>query len=80
MKKRFFNSLYWKISAAFLIILFILSCAYSYIALFTAEMYFQEANQKLDTDIAPHIVSENQCFINGKANDTVLKKVFCDDN
>ncbi len=76
MKKRFFNSLYWKISAAFLIILFILSCAYSYIALFTAEMYFQEANQKLDTDIAPHIVSENKCFVDGKANDAVLKNVF----
>ena len=76
MKKRFFNSLYWKISAAFLLILFILSCAYSYIALFTAEMYFQEANQKLDTEIAPHIASENKCFINGKANDEVLKSVF----
>ena len=78
MKKRFFNSLYWKISAAFLIILFILSCAYSYIALFTAEMYFQEANQKLGTDIAPHIASDNKCFIDGKANDAVLKNVFHD--
>ncbi|MEJ2618239.1 MAG: histidine kinase dimerization/phospho-acceptor domain-containing protein, partial [Ignavibacteriaceae bacterium] len=76
MKKRFFNSLYWKISAAFLIILFVLSCAYSYIAMFTAEMYFQEANQKLDIDIAPHIASENKCFIDGKANDEVLKNVF----
>jgi signal transduction histidine kinase len=76
MKKKFFNSLYWKISAAFLIILFILSCAYSYIALYTAEMYFQEANQKLDADIAPHIASENECFINGKANDAALKNVF----
>jgi signal transduction histidine kinase len=76
MSKRFFNSLYWKISAAFLIILFILSCAYSYIALFTTEMYFQEANQKLDSDIAPHIASENKCFIDGKANDEVLKSVF----
>jgi signal transduction histidine kinase len=76
MKKRFFNSLYWKISAAFLIILFVLSCAYSYIAMFTAEMYFQEANQKLDTEIAPHIASENKCFIDGKANEAVLKNVF----
>ncbi len=76
MKRKFFNSLYWKISAAFLLILFILSCAYSYIALFTTEMYFQEANQKLGTDIAPHIASDNKCFIDGKANEEVLKNVF----
>ena len=59
-----------------MVILFVLSRAYSYIALFTAEMYFQEANQKLDRDIAPHIAAENQCFVNGKVNDAVLKNVF----
>ncbi len=39
-------------------------------------MYFQEANQKLNADIAPHIANENQCFINGKVNEDVLKNVF----
>jgi len=78
MKKRnrFFNSLYWKIGATFLAILVLLSTAYLYIAMFTAEMYFQEANQKLNADIAPHIASENQAFIDGKANEQILKSVF----
>jgi signal transduction histidine kinase len=76
MKKKFFNSLYWKISAAFLLILFILACAYSYIAVYTAEMYFQETNQKLNAAIAPLIASENKCFIEGKVNESVLKDVF----
>lgn len=76
MKKKFFSSLYWKISAAFLLILIILSAAYLYIALYTAEMYFVEANQKLDSKIAPHIASENKCFVNGKANNEALKNVF----
>lgn len=73
---KFFHSLFWKISATFLLILIVLSTIYLYISVHTAEMYFQEANQKLDAEIAPHISSENQCFINGKANGDVLKKVF----
>jgi signal transduction histidine kinase len=78
MKKRnrFFNSLYWKIGATFLAILVLLSTVYLYIAMFTAEMYFQEANQRLNADIAPHIASENQAFIDGKANEQILKSVF----
>ena len=75
-KTGFFSSLYWKIGVTFLVILLILSVVYLYIAAFTAEMYFQEANQKLNADIAPHIASENQCFINGKANEKALQGVF----
>lgn len=80
MKKqiRFFNSLYWKIGLTFLLILILLSGVYLYISVFTAEMYFQEANQRLNAEIAPHIASENKCFIDGKANEEVLKSVFHD--
>jgi len=80
MKKqnRFFNSLYWKIGITFLVILILLSAVYLYISVFTAEMYFQEANQKLNAEIAPHIASENQSFIDGKANEEILKNVFHD--
>jgi len=77
-KNKFFNSIYWKIGITFLLILIILSAVYLYISMFTAEMYFQEANQKLNADIAPHIAAENQCFINGKANEQILKNVFHD--
>ncbi len=47
-----------------------------YISVYTAEMYFQETNQKLDAEIAPHIAAENQCFVDGKANTQILKDVF----
>lgn len=47
-----------------------------YISVHTAEMYFQETNQKLDAEIARQIAAENQCFINGNANGEVLKNVF----
>ena len=78
MKTNFFNSLFWKLSAAFAIILFMLSGIFVYIAVFSAEMYFQETRQKLDTAIASHIAEENECFIDDKVNTDVLKNVFHD--
>lgn len=78
MKTNFFNSLFWKLSAAFSIILILLSGIFVYVAVFSAEMYFQETRQKLDTDIASHIAGENQCFIDGHVNTDVLKNVFHD--
>lgn len=74
--KRFFQSLFWKIGGTFLLILIILSAVYIYISVHTAEMYFKEANEKLNAAVAPLISRENQCFINGEANEKVLQTVF----
>jgi signal transduction histidine kinase len=76
IRAQIFKSLFWKIGMTFLIILLILSTIYLYISVFTAEMYFQEANQKLNAEIAPHIASENRAFIDGKVNEEGLKSVF----
>jgi len=76
VKHGFFNSLFWKIGVIFLITLLVLSAIYLYISVFTAEMYFQEASQKLNAEIAPHIAGENKCFINGEVNEETLKEVF----
>lgn len=75
-RNRLFASLFWKISAVFLVTLIVLSIVYLYISVYTAEMYFKEASQRLNAEIAPHIAGENKCFINGKANEDVLKEVF----
>ena len=77
-KYGFFSSLYWKIAAVFLFALIIISVVYLYIAAFTAEMYYQEASQRLNEEVAQHIAQENQFFVNGKANEKVLKKIFHD--
>ena len=77
-KYGFFSSLYWKIAAVFLFALIIISVAYLYIAAFTAEMYYQEASQRLNEEVAQHIAQENQFFVNGKANEEALKKIFHD--
>jgi signal transduction histidine kinase len=77
-KNRFFTSIFWKISAIFLLTLLVLSVVYLYISVYTAEMYFQEAGQKLNAEVAPHIADENKCFVNGEANEEALKDVFHD--
>ena len=74
--KIFFNSLTWKIGSTFLLILMILSAVYLYIAVWTAEMYYQEAVQKMGSEIAPHIVEENKFFDDGKIDEVVLKNLF----
>jgi signal transduction histidine kinase len=74
--KDFFNSLFWKISAVFLLILFIISAVYIYISVNTAEMYFQETRQKLDIKIASHISNEAEFFRNDSVNYDAMKNVF----
>jgi signal transduction histidine kinase len=74
--KIFFNSLTWKIGSTFLLILAILSAVYLYIAVWTAEMYYQETVQKMGSQIAPHIVDENNFFTNGETDEEVLKYLF----
>ncbi len=75
-KYSFFSSLYWKIAAVFLFALIIISVVYIYIAAFTAEMYYQEASQRLNQELAQHIAAENQFFIDGETNQEVLKEIF----
>ena len=77
-KYSFFSSLYWKIAAVFLFALIIISIVYLYIAAFTAEMYYQEASQRLNAEVAKHITDENRFFVNGKTNHETLKKIFHD--
>ena len=74
--KNFFNSLFWKISALFLLILIIISCVYMYISVFTAEMYFQETRQKLDLYVADHIANEYDYFNEGKVNRNSIDMIF----
>jgi signal transduction histidine kinase len=73
-----FNSLFWRISLLFLFILLIISVVYIYISVNTAEMYFQETRQNLDTEIAAHIAAENDCFLGDSVNLDALKNVFHD--
>ena len=75
-KQPVFSSLYWRISATFLLLLLVLSAVYLYVATFTAEMYFQEASQRLNSTVAAHIASDITPFVDGKVNTEALERVF----
>ena len=74
--KYFFSSLFWKISALFLLILVLISGVYMYISVFTAEMYFQETRQKLDEYVAEHIAKEYDYFDDQEVINDNINMIF----
>ncbi len=41
-------------------------------------MYFQEASQRLNAEVAQHIADDYQFFVNGETNQAALEKIFHD--
>ncbi len=81
MFSRFFptvlNSLYWRISAVLFVLLLVIGCAFIYLTSYSSQMYFQEANQRLNAGIAEHIVKEVPIFTEtGAVNDRSLEEMF----
>lgn len=74
--KKFFSSLYWKISATFLAILIVLSGIYIYIIVFSAEMYFQEANQRLSIPIAQRLVRFYEPVVDHQLDTNRLEEIY----
>jgi signal transduction histidine kinase len=74
--KKFFHSLYWKISATFLALLLVLSAVYIYIIAFSAEMYFQEANQRLSVPIAQRLLKHYQPVVNHQLDSLRLEEIY----
>lgn len=71
------HSLYWKLSAVFLVLLLLVGGAYTYMTLFSSEMYFAETSQRLNAQLASHIVDDiKPFFVDGKPNERVLNELF----
>lgn len=70
------NSLYWRISAVFLLLLLIVGAAYIFITVQTAEQYFQDKHQRLNASIADHMIKEVPPFINGEVNKEAMDKIM----
>lgn len=73
-----FKSITWKLGVTFFAILLLLSGVYLFIAVWTAEMYYQETMQKLGADIAPNVVKEHTFFANGQPDIDSLEDLFHD--
>ena len=72
----FINSLYWRLAGFFFVILLLLGILYLTINLLTAKKYFDETAQKLNANVAPHLLLEVDPFIDGKVNDEAIGKIM----
>lgn len=74
--KLFFGTLYWRISAAFLVMLVFVGLAYVCITTYTSGVYFQHVNQRLNRNAAANIVAHSVLFKNGRVDDTSMAEIF----
>ena len=70
------QSLYWRISAAFLLILLLLGLTYVTITMLAANRYYQETTQRLNSHVASSMLQEVSPFVDGKVNEEALGKIM----
>ena len=76
MPKLQLKSLYWKISAVFLVVLLLLGLVFNFLTLFSAEMYFQEGNQRLHREFAKYIASLLEPYAQDSLDQEEITQVF----
>jgi signal transduction histidine kinase len=74
--KRISNTLYWKIAGLFIIVLTILALIYFLVSVQISRKYFDETTQKLNRDVAKHMLLEVNPFKDGKVNEEALGKLM----
>ena len=70
------NTLYWKLTLTFLLILIGIGCIYVIVTANTAKNYVQEVNQKLYGGIAEHTVKEVNPFVDGGVDTTAIQDIM----
>jgi signal transduction histidine kinase len=70
------ESLFWRISILFFLILVLLGVSYTVITISTAKRYSDETTQKLNANVAAHMLLEVNPFVDGKVNEESLGKIM----
>ncbi|MCI4669855.1 MAG: HAMP domain-containing histidine kinase [Bacteroidia bacterium] len=73
---RISNNLYWRISGVFLLMILLIGLVYVFITAFTAQRYYAETTQRLNADVADHLLVEVKPFVNGKVNEESLGTIM----
>ncbi len=71
-----FKSLYSKLAAVLLVLFALVGLSLVAVTLFSAEMYQQEVDQKLNRELAAHIVNEKLLLKDNRINQKALKEIF----
>ena len=70
------NTLYSKLAAVLTGLFLLVGLLFVGLTLFSTDMYQQEVTQRLNHDLAQHIVEKNFLFHDQQVNEDALKKVF----
>lgn len=70
------KSLFWKISLSFILVFLLVGCSYILITASTAQRYFQETTQRLNSSVAKYLTKEVKPFKDGKVNDEALSMIM----
>lgn len=76
MQQKNYNSLFWKISLAFFLLLAIVGVSHTYISYKYSKEYVEEVNQRLNHDTAKNIIENSTPFYNGKVIKPALNEMF----
>ena len=71
-----FTSLYSKIAMGLAALFLLLGLIFIRVTVFSTDMYQQEVNQKLNSNIAQHIVDERSLIEENRINEDALKELF----
>jgi len=70
------ESLFWRISILFFLILVLLGVTYTVITISMAKRYSDETTQRLNAHVASHMLLEVTPFVDGKVNEEALGKIM----
>lgn len=70
------DSLFWKISSLFLLILVLLGIGYTVVTISIVKTYADETTQRLNSEVASHMLLEVNPFRQGKVNDEALGQIM----
>jgi len=76
MIKNRFNSLFWRVSIIFFILLVFIGLCFTYITVRYSGVYFEEINQRLNKNTAADIAAHSTPFTNGKVNEKAMEEMF----
>ncbi len=74
--KKTFNSLFWKISALFFVLLVVIGLMYVYVTIEYSSRYLDDVNQRLNHNTAKNIVENSTVFYNGVVIQPALEEMF----
>lgn len=69
-------SMFWKLSATFLILLVIVGAAHMFLSISAAEKFYMERNQRLNAPIAKSIIKEVKPIIDGEITKTAADDIM----